>query len=77
MLFRPLLIAAATTAVSAFSPSPFRSITRQNNQKQHHNNDGRQQPITPLRLSDDNPAEWDEERRSNMFQALLRDLQIE
>jgi len=76
MLFRPLLIAAATTAVSAFSPSPFRSITRQN-QKQHHNYDGRRQPIIPLRLSDDNPAEWDEERRSNMFQALLRDLQIE
>ena len=73
MFLRPLIFAAAATAtaVSAFSPSPIGigSITRQ-----QHN--GRQ-PLIPLHLSDDNPAEWDEERRSNIFQALLRDLQIE
>lgn len=75
MLFRPLLIvAAATTTASAFSPSsPIKSV-KQNHHQQHHS--GRQ-PITPLRLSNDNPAEWDDERRSNTFQALLRDLQIE
>ncbi len=67
MLFRLLLTAAAATAVSAFSPAS-------QNQQRHT---GRPQPIIPLHLSDDNPAEWDEERRSNMFQALLRDLQIE
>eukprot|EP00574_Skeletonema_japonicum_P003768 CAMPEP_0201720720 /NCGR_PEP_ID=MMETSP0593-20130828/5575_1 /ASSEMBLY_ACC=CAM_ASM_000672 /TAXON_ID=267983 /ORGANISM="Skeletonema japonicum, Strain CCMP2506" /LENGTH=435 /DNA_ID=CAMNT_0048211397 /DNA_START=59 /DNA_END=1366 /DNA_ORIENTATION=- len=75
MLFRPLLIAAAATAVSAFSPSPIGSSIARQNQQQHQST-GRQS-IIPLRLSDDNPAEWDEERRSNMFQALLRDLQIE
>ncbi len=77
MLFRPLLIAAAAaaTAVSAFSPSSIGSSIARRNQQQHQST-GRQS-IIPLRLSDDNPAEWDEERRSNMFQALLRDLQIE
>jgi len=69
MLFRPLLIVAAAAAVSAFSPSSsIKSSVIKKNRHQH---------IIPLRLSNDNPAEWDEERRSNVFQALLRDLQIE
>ena len=79
-----LLIAAvaATTSgraiTSAFSPSSIRKNNVIIKQSQYRN--GRQQPIiipTTLRLSEENPAEWPEDRRSAMFQTLLRDLQIE
>ena len=66
-----LIVATATvTTTSAFSPSTI--IRRSRSQPQN----GRKS-IIPLELSDENPAAWPEERRSNMFQALLRDLQIE
>ena len=77
-MFRPLLIVAAAAAVSAFTTPPIRSSTIINRSHYNYNGNGQhKQTITPLRLSEENPAEWDDERRSNMFQALLRDLQIE
>lgn len=75
-------VVAATSGraiTSAFSPSSIRKNNVIIKQKQFSN--GRQeQPIiipTTLQLSEENPAEWPEERRSAMFQTLLRDLQIE
>jgi len=59
-------VASTTTSVSAFAPSPFSTRIS------HH------APTTSLRLSDENPLEgMSDERKSNLFQSLLRDLQIE
>ena len=59
-------VASTTTSVSAFAPSPFSTRIS------HH------APATSLRLSDENPLEgMSDERKSNLFQSLLRDLQIE
>ena len=72
------VVASGRAITSAFSPSSIRKNNVIIKQSQYRN--GRQQPIiipTTLRLSEENPAEWPEDRRSAMFQTLLRDLQIE
>mmetsp|Transcript_32336 Transcript_32336/g.68382 ORF Transcript_32336/g.68382 Transcript_32336/m.68382 type:complete len:438 (-) Transcript_32336:122-1435(-) len=59
---------SSVSVVSAFAPSPF----SQRINSRHH------VQSTTLRLADENPLEgMSDERKSNLFQSLLRDLQIE
>ncbi|KAL9188517.1 hypothetical protein ACHAXT_006895 [Thalassiosira profunda] len=74
LLAAAVVAAASVSTVAAFAPSPITRVSHQ-----HHPRDVSSATATSLRLADEaNPLEgMSDERKSNLFQSLLRDLQIE